>query len=159
MSQKGLANSLKAVIIGVGICGLIIYFYILPIWGKTMAASLPAYERAYLPWMIFLWVTAIPCYLVLVCGWRIAAEIGKDNSFSSINARLLKYIAGLAALDSVILFIGSGVFYVLNMSNGVLLMINIVIVFAGVTVTVAAAALSHLVYKAAALKEETDLTI
>lgn len=159
MSQKGLANSLKAVIIGIGICGLIIYFYFLPMWGKAILHNAPQYEYCYLPWMIFLWVTAIPCYLVLICGFRIAVEIGKDNSFSVINAKLLKYISGLAAFDSVLLFVGSGVFYVLDMSHGGLMLLSILVVFGGVTVTVAAAALSHLVYKAAALKEETELTI
>lgn len=159
MNQKGLANSLKAVIIGIGICGLIIYFYFLPVLGKTIIFSTPENSYCYLPWMIFLWITAIPCYLVLICGWRIASEIGKDNSFSSINAKLLKYISALAAFDSIFLFVGSGILYVLNMSHSSLMLFVIIIVFAGVTVTVAAAALSHLVYKAAALKEETDLTI
>ena len=86
MSQKGFANSLKAAIIGVGICGLVVYFYFLPMWGKAAVAGAPEYTNAYIPWMVFLWITAIPCYLVLACGWRIATEIGKDNSFSAINA-------------------------------------------------------------------------
>jgi len=159
MSQKGLANSLKAVIIGIGICGLIVYFYFLPVWGKTILFNTPENSHCYLPWMIFLWITAIPCYLVLICGWRIASEIGKDNSFSEINAKLLKYISALAAFDSVFLFVGSGVLYVFNMSHNSWILLAIIIVFMGVTVTVAAAALSHLVYKAAALKKEVDLTI
>lgn len=159
MSQKGLANSLKAVIIGIGICGLLVYFYFLPIWVKAVLSNVPSYEYCYIPWMIFLWATAIPCYLVLICAWRIAAEIGKDNSFSAINARLLKYIAGFAAFDSIFLFVGSGIFYALDMSDGIVMLFSIIVVFAGVTVTVAAAALSHLVYKAAVLKEEIDLTI
>lgn len=159
MSQKGLANSLKAVIIGIGICGLIVYLYFIPAWGKAILNSAPQYEYCYLPWMIFIWITAIPCYLVLICGYRIAVEIGRDNSFSAINAKLLKYISGLAAFDSVFLFVGSGVFYVLDMSHGGLMLLCIMVVFAGVAVTVAAAALSHLVYKAAALREETELTI
>ena len=70
-----------------------------------------------------------------------------------------KYIAALAAFDSVLLFVGSGVFYVVGMSHGILMLLCIVVVFAGVTVTVAAAALSHLVYKAARLEEENELTI
>lgn len=159
MSQKGLANSLKAVIIGIGICGLVIYFYFLPVWGKVIVNSAEGYEDCYLPWMIFLWITAIPCYLVLFCGWKIASEIGRDNSFSDINAKLLKYIAGLAAFNSVFLFVGSIVLYILNLSHVTVVLLSIVIVFAGITVTVAAAALSHLVYKAAALKKESELTI
>ncbi len=159
MSQKGLANSLKAVIIGIGICGLVIYFYFLPVWGKVIVNSAPGYEDCYLPWMIFLWITAIPCYLVLFCGWKIASEIGRDNSFSDINAKLLKYIAGLAAFDSIFLFVGSIVLYILNLSHVTVVLLSIVIVFAGITVTIAAAALSHLVYKAAVLKKESELTI
>ncbi len=159
MSQRGLANALKAVIVGVAVCGLIIYFYFLPVWGKAVIHSVPSYEKCYVPWMLFLWATAIPCYLVLLCGWRISGEIGADRSFSARNARLLKYIAALAAFDSVLLFAGSGIFYVLGMSHGVMMLLCIVVSFAGVTVTVAAAALSHLVYKAAELEEESELTI
>lgn len=159
MSQKGLANSLKAVIIGIGACGLAIYFYFLPVWGKVIVNSAEGYEDCYLPWMFFLWITAIPCYLVLFCGWKIASEIGRDNSFSDINAKLLKYIAGLTAFDSVFLFVGSIVLYILNLSHVTVVLLSMVIVFAGITVTVAAAALSHLVYKAAVLKKESELTI
>ena len=159
MSQKGLANSLKAVMVGIGICGLIVYFNFIPACGKAILYNAPEYEYCYLPWLIFLWITAIPCYLVLIFGYWIAVEIGRDNSFSIINARLLKYISGLAALDSVFLFAGSGIFYALGMSHGGLMLFCVLVVFGGIAVTVAAAALSHLVYKAAALKEETELTI
>ncbi len=159
MSQKGLSNSLKAAIIGIGICGLIIYFYFLPAWGKTIVNSLPQYRGCYAPWVVFLWVTAAPCYLVLLCCWRVASEIGRDNSFSYVNARMLKYIAGLAAFDSALLFAGSGVFFAFDMCSGGLLLLCIVVVFVGVTVTVAAAALSHLIYKAAELAQENELTI
>ena len=159
MSQRGLANALRAVIIGVAVCGLIIYFYFLPVWGRAVIHSMTLYEKCYVPWMIFLGITALPCYLVLLCGWQISGEIGADRSFSARNARLLKYIAALAAFDSVLLFVGSGVFYVVGMSHGILMLLCIVVVFAGVTVTVAAAALSHLVYKAARLEEENELTI
>ncbi len=159
MSQRGLANSLKAVIIGVAVCGLVIYFYFLPVWGRAIIQAAPAYENCYIPWMVFLWITGVPCYLVLLCGWKIASEIGADRSFTDLNARLLKYIAALSAFDSVLLFVGSGVFYVLGMSHGGLMLFCIVVVFAGVTVTVAAAALSHLVYRAAELEEESELTI
>ena len=46
MSQKDLANSLKAVIIGVGLCGLVIYFYFLPVWGKAILQYAPEIGRA-----------------------------------------------------------------------------------------------------------------
>lgn len=159
MSQKGLANSLKAIIIGLAVCGLLIYFYFLPVWGMALVGDFPEYARAYWPWLIILWISAIPCYLVLICGWRVATEIGKDNSFSDINAQMLKKIALLAAIDSVYIFIVGGVMFALRMSSGIVEILVLFVVFAGIVMTVAAAALSHLVYKAAAMKEENDLTI
>lgn len=159
MSQKGLANSLKAIIIGLVICGLSIYFYFLPVWGVALVGDFPEYAKAYWPWLIILWISAIPCYLVLLCGWRISSEIGKDNSFSNINAQMLKRIALLAAMDSVYIFIAGGIMFALRMSTGIVEILILFLVFAGIVITVAAAALSHLVYKAAAMKEENDLTI
>ena len=86
-------------------------------------------------------------------------EIGKDNSFSEINAKMLKTIALLAAMDSVYIFVAGGILFALGMSTGIVEVLILFVVFAGVVVTVAAAALSHLVYKAAAMKEENDLSI
>ena len=45
------------------------------------------------------------------------------------------------------------------MSHPGVLLLSLLIVFAGIAVTVASAALSHLVYKAASLQEQSDLTI
>ena len=95
----------------------------------------------------------------LLCCLRVASEIGRDNSFSYINARMLKRIAALAAFDSAFLFVGSGIFFTFNMCGGGLLLLILVVVFVGVTITVAAAALSHLIYKAAQMAEENELTI
>ena len=46
-----------------------------------------------------------------------------------------------------------------NMSHSGVALFSLLIVFAGVAVAVAAAALSHLVQKAAVLQEQSDLTI
>jgi len=159
MSQKGLSNLLKAIIIGMGICGLIVYFYILPVYGKLLASDNPLYPDIYYAWMYFLWTTCIPCYLVLVFGWKIAIQIGNDNSFSIENAKSLKNIAYLAAVDTVIMFVGSGVLLVFNLSTAILEMLALLVVFVGASFIVVAAALSHLVYKAACIQEENELTI
>lgn len=159
MDQLKLMRWLKAVIIGMGICGLVIFIYILPFWGKDLASANPEFSSWYMPWLIFLWISGIPCYAVLFCGFRIACEIGADNSFSKINAKLLKVISFLAAGDSAFLFIGNIVLFLFNMNHPSLFLISLFVVFAGTVVTVASAALSHLVFKAALLRYENDLTI
>ena len=159
MEQKALSRWLKAVLIGVGLCGLIVYGAILPICGLSILGQNPDMADRFWPWLIFLWVTALPCFTALVFGWRIAANIGRDRSFSDDNARLLKRIALLAAGDTVYFFAGNLVLLFANMSHPGMVLLSLVVVFAGVAVAVAAAALSHLVLKAALLQEQSDLTI
>lgn len=159
MNQLKLSKWLKAVIIGTGICGTIIYFYVFPFWGRDMIASNPEFASWYWPWLIFLWLTSIPCYATLVCSWKIAKEIENDNSFCRKNANLLKLISILASIDSAFLFAGNIVLLLLKMNHPGVVLLAFFVVFAGITVTITAAALSHLVLKAAILREENELTI
>ena len=159
MEQKALSKWLKIILIGVGICGLIVYLLIFPGYGQSIVADYPEFSNRYWPWLIFLWMTGIPCYIVLVLGWRIASNIGKDNSFSNENAKYLKWISWLAAGDGIFFFIGNVVLLFANMSHPGVALFSLFVVFAGIAVTVASAALSHLVQKAAILQEQSDLTI
>ncbi len=159
MSQKKLALWLRAVITGCGLCGLCIYLVVLPLAGREMTADYPEYAGAYLPWLIFLWLTAVPCYLVLVCGWQIAIEIGQDNSFSYRNAKLLSWVSWLALIDSGLFFAGNLILLAFQLSHPVVVVASMFVVFAGAAIAAAAAILSHLVRKAASLQEDSNLTI
>ena len=159
MEQKTLARWLKVILIGVGLCGLVVYGAILPLYGQSIRDANPEMANCYWPWLIFLWATGVPCYIALVIGWKIAANIGLDRSFSEDNARHLKRISLLAAGDTVFFFVGNIVLLFANMSHPGVVLGSFLVVFAGVAVSVAAAALSHLVLKAALLQEQSDLTI
>ena len=159
MEQKTLSRWLKVILVGVGLCGLVVYGAVLPLYGQSLVGQNPDMANRYWPWLIFLWATGVPCYAALVIGWRIAVNIGKDRSFSEDNARHLKRIALLAAGDAVFFFIGNIVLLFANMGHPGVVLGSLLVVFAGVAVSVAAAALSHLVLKAALLQEQSDLTI
>ncbi len=159
MEQKTLSRWLKAVIIGVGLCGLVVYAVILPLYARSVVEAYPEMENRYLVWLIFLWGTGVPCCAALVLAWRIAVNIGLDRSFCSDNARFLKRIALLAAGDTAYFFVGTVVLLLANMSHPGVVLASLLITFAGVAVSVASAALSHLVLKAALLQEQSDLTI
>lgn len=159
MQQKNLSKWLKLVIIGTGLCGLVVYFLILPVFGQSIVDSAPEFTGRYWPWLIFLWVSGIPCYAVLVFAWRIAVSIGADRSFTEANAARLKWISWLAAGDAAYFFIGSVALLLMDMSHPGVTLLSLIVVFAGIAISVAAAALSHLVQKAAALQEQSDLTI
>jgi len=159
MEQKTFANLVKIIIIGTGIFGLFICFYVFPACGQIFTNMYPEFSHAYWPWLIFLWICSIPCFCVLVFGWKIAVNIGKDKSFSFENANLLKWVAWMAAGDSAVFFLGNIIMLICNMNHPGILFASMIVVFAGIAITVAAACLSHLVRKAAVLQEQSDLTI
>ena len=159
MGQKALAKWLKAILVGVGICGLIVYFLILPSYGQDLVFDYPEFRGRFWPWMVFLWCTGFPCYIALFFGWKIAGKIGTDQSFSDENACYLKWISWLAAGDAVFFFLGNLVFSFMDMSHPGVFLFLMLIVFAGIAVAVVSAVLSHRVKKAAVLQEQSDLTI
>ncbi len=159
MDQKKLSLSLKIIIAGVGVCALAVYAWVLPACGDSVRLRYPEFASCYWPWLVFLWITAVPCLAALVFAWRIAKNIGADRSFSVENARLLRIIAYLAAGDTLYFFLGNVVLLFFNMNHPGIILFSLLICFAGLSVTVAAVCLSHLVRKAADLQDESDLTV
>ena len=159
MNQRRLSKWLKIIILCVYACGICIYTWVIPELGKAIAAHNPEYAYCYKPWIAFIGITAIPCFAVLVFAWRIVVNIGEDRSFTEENAKMLRWISMLAAGDAIFFFVGNIAMLLLNMNHPGIVLLSLSVVFVGVAVTVASAALSHLVHKAALLQEQSDLTI
>lgn len=159
MKQTGLSKWLKAVIVGVAFCGILVYGWVVPMYGQSLVWGNPELSHYFTPWLVFILLTGIPCYLVLLCAWKIATEIGADNSFSWENAKLLKNIATLALFNSGFFFVGNILYLLLDMNHPGIVLMSLVVIFLGIAIAVASAALSHLVGKAAALQEQSNLTI
>ena len=159
MEQKSLARWLKVVLAGVGICALVVYFAVLPMYGTSLVQDYPEFAGKYWPWMLFLWSTAIPVAAILIFGWEIAGNIGLDRSFSMENAKLLRRIAFLAVLDGLYFFVGNLILLFTDNSHPGIVLFSLLVVFACIAIGVAAAVVSHLVKKAADLQEQSDLTI
>ena len=159
MEQKKLAGWLKLIVIGIAVCGIYIYAFVIPGYGDAIVRQYPEFAYCYVPWLIFLSLTAIPIYIALFFAWKIFANIGNDNSFCKENAGYLKWISWLAGGDAAYFFLGNIVLMFLNMNHPGIILYSLIVVFAGTAVSVASAALSHLVLKAALLQEENDLTV
>ena len=158
--QKALSNWLKAVVIGMGILGAIVYGVVLPVgWREATADHLTLGGTAYWIRMGFLWVTAIPVYIALLYAWKVFTEIGDNNSFSFVNAKYLKNVAILALVDTVYYFVGNVVLFFADINHPGVLLVSFLICFVGAAVVIVSGALSRLVLKAAELKEENELTI
>ena len=156
MTQAALAKRLKIIIFGVGIFGLVFYQVVIPylcfeLFGNTFDKMLLS--------IVFLCGSGIPCYAVLFIAYRIADNIGKDLSFTNENAKLLKWISTLAMIDSTYLLIGNIVLIIIDAMSVMSFIILFMFVFLAVVISIVAAALSHLVTKAAFLQSQSDLTI
>jgi len=159
MEQRKLSVWLKIILTGILICGVAVYTWIIPELGMAIKTKNPEYAYCFAPWLVFIGLTAIPCFTALALVWRIASNIGDDRSFVEKNAGMLKWISVLAAGDAAFFFVGNIVMLLLGMSHPGVTLLSLIVVFVGVAVAVAAAALSHLVHKAALLQEQSDLTI
>ena len=159
MNHNKLAIQLKAVITGVGIFGLMVYLWIVPALGKNLAEMYPECADAYLPWLLFILATGIPCYTALFFAWKIASNIGADNSFCKDNGILMKRIARLAAGDGIFFFLGNIVLLFAGINHPSIVIVSIFVTCVAMGISVAASALSHLIMEAAELQEQSDLTI
>ncbi len=159
MSQSKLSKWLKWIIYGAGFCGGIICFYIIPDWGKDIVTANPEFSYYYLPWLLFLWIAAVPCIGILICAWKIANAVGKDNTISMKNVKYLKTISLLSAGDSIYIFVGNLLFLLLNMNHPGIVLLSFFIEFIGIAVAVLSASISHLVYKEVKIHEENELII
>ena len=110
MQQSSLAKWLKIIVIGVGICLTILCMWVIPNLGDSFQMQYPEYSCAFYPWLIFIWLSSIPCYIVLVFAWKIFTNIGKDESFTALNANYLKWISILAEVDSFFFFMSLSFF-------------------------------------------------
>lgn len=159
MKKLEMGKWLKSIVIITGIMGLIFLFIIVPWLGKDMAANNPKLSYMYLPCYIFIFVTAIPFYIALFCGWKIFNEISKDNSFCIENAKSLKLISKLSVSECILYIIASMALIILNQLHLEIFVLIVFIIFIGLAIAVLSGALSYLVEKASHIKEENDLTI
>ena len=159
MPSKTLCRLVRVAVIGVALCGIAACFYFLPSFGANIVNNYPDYSHYYLPWLIFLWLSATPCFVFLVLIWKISTAIKSETVFTLQTARLIKTCAVILFCDVGFFFLGNIIFMLLGLNHsGVLLLSAIVNVF-GVTVAVLVAVLSRYITKAAALQEEADGTI
>lgn len=159
MKQTTLSKWLKLITLGTGICGIIVCAGIIPMLADAAVKQYPEFSNCRWPWLILIWTTAVPFFAALVLFWKISTNMGTDRSFSTENARLLKWIAILAASFSCIFFSGNLIYWLIGMNHPGIILVSLLIDFLGIVASVAASVLSHLVVKAAELQDQSDLTI
>ena len=159
MSSNTLSNMIRAAVIAVTLCGIAGCLYILPSTGTNLAVKNPGLAHCYYPWLIFLWIAAIPCFAILIVVWKVSSSVKQEAVFTYKTARRVKISAVLLFGDTCFFIAGNTVFLLLGMSHPFVLLISLFIAAFGVSLAILAATLSRFLTKAAVLQEEADSTI
>lgn len=159
MNNDTLSKVLKLLIIGLAISGLVIYLFIFPFIGKSFIEVLPEASSWYWPWLSFLWITGIPCFMVLILMWQFTSTIKDNKVFSRLNATRILNISKLSILDTIIVIVGNLILLFADKNHPSIMILMLAIILLGITIAIIAYAFSRLIYNAAILQEESDLTI
>lgn len=139
--------------------GLVIYIFVIPRVGQGLVEYLPEYEHAYLPWLIFLWCTGIPCYGVLYEVWKVCENLYLSRFFEKENAQRMHRVSLMAKIDTIFLLIGNLVLLLFNINHVSIIILFVLVAFVGVFISTVAEIMSKYIIDASSLKEEAELTI
>ena len=82
MEQHRLIKWLKFLVIFATGCGIVMDLGVLPGVGSWMVDLAPEFGGYFWPWLIFLWILSVPCYMALWMAWKIFTDIEKDKAFT-----------------------------------------------------------------------------
>ena len=146
----------RAAVIIVAICGIAVCFYLLPSLGMLIRDNNPGYANFYFPWLIFLWVTIMPCFAVLVFIWKVSTAIKLETVFTLKTASYFTACTIILFCDVVFFFAGNIVFLLLGLNHVWIMFLSLIAGIFGTTLTVLMAFFSRYLTKAATLQEEVD---
>lgn len=147
MNRRELSIWLRGIVAIFFLLGTALFFVILPLAGRQQMIESPRLVEVFWPALVFLWLTAVPIYMILISAWRIFAEIGRDNSYCNENATRLKFISYLSMIESVLYMLALILLFVLGYTTTTVVLLCMFVVVIGVAFSVATASLSHIVEK------------
>jgi len=159
MTSRTLGNLMRISVIAAAVCGLFLCIYAIPACGRGIISEYPELESWFLPWLIFAWMVALPCFAVLFLIWKVSGAVINETVFTFRTAKWVKTGAVLFFCDAALLFIGNVVLLLLNMSHPGILLLSVIIDIFAIALAMLAAILSRYLTKAAVLQEESEGTI
>lgn len=148
MKQSTLAACLKIIVIIAAIIGLLFLIFFIPNEGKVIARVNPEVAYMYTPCLIYVYIMAVPYYLVLYLFYRVFDEIGKNNEFCNENVGRLKYISILSLVEMLLCVIPIVLLGSMNILNPGVAILLFLLSFLSVTIAMSAKTLSYLTKKA-----------
>ena len=153
MIEKSLLCLVRITIIVMAICGIAFNIFLAPMTATDIGNN----EIAIVIQCIVQWVISIPCFCVLVLAWRISSNMKSGRLFAFENAKRINDASTLLFISIVGFIIAKVSFYLLGWNKE--LIVHVIIIIVGLALLVMMKVLSHYIYNAAELQEESDFTV
>lgn len=159
MTEKSLVFWIRSMIVAMILCGIAICALWIPmgvegLWlgGETNMQSVELWVQS-----AFFWVTALPCFWILTVAWSVTTDMKSGKLFTVENSVRIKRVALVLFIDLLVFLAGNLVFAILQWHAQMLTYCFVGL--AGFVLVAFFAALSHYLFRAAELQEESEGTI
>ena len=157
MNRKHSLNLLKLACVLTALMGVALFFFVAP--AVVMDYASHREPRFWID-LIYIWIVGALSFAALGQAWKICVEIGRDNTFSEVNARVLVHISLLMGKSCALVSVGLAVFlFGLVHPEPVLEGLTALGALIALVLALFASAMAQLIRAGAALKDENDLTI
>ncbi len=129
-NRKKAAVWIKTALGGTAVCGVLLNLGVFPIVGSEFVRRNPLYAHAYWPWILFLWLTAVPAFAGTCFSWRAADAIGRGTFFTESCAALLRKISAVWTVSTALILVGNIILFAVRMSHLCVLVFFLVFCFA-----------------------------
>jgi hypothetical protein len=156
MSSKTLCLLIRLCVIAAAVGVLFIVLGVIPSLGQVFAEEYPEFAHWLWPLLVLIWLSALPCFAVLVCVWKVSCAVKNDTVFTIQTARWIKAGGLLLLADAMFFFIGNILLFALKMNHPLVLLLAVLVDVFAITLALWAAVLSRYLTKAADLQEISD---
>lgn len=147
MQRKALAFNLKMCLTIIFIVIIAVFSYLAPEIGKILRIMYPNLDYLYVPCLIFVWITAIPLVVCIIKAWKIAGEIGKDNTYCVANSKRLHAISQLILADVLLYCAALVAIIFMNLLHPAMYLLLTLLIFSAAVISVVASAASHYILR------------
>ena len=157
MNRKHSLNLLKLACVLTALMGVALFFFVAP--AVVMDYASHREPRFWID-LIYIWIVGALSFAALGQAWKICVEIGRDNTFSEVNARGLVRISRLMGTACALMAVGLAVLlFGRGQPEPVLEGLTALGALIALILALFASAMAQLIRAGAALKDENDLTI
>jgi hypothetical protein len=155
MTNKQLTVLFRCALIVIALIGVAACAF----WYPKDGANVIAAKGAALGWIyqIFMWLTAIPCFVILFFGWKFSMSMEKEHVFTKDTAQYLIISLKILVVDLAVYLVGNIIFLALGCSKYGWL--YLVVSVAGYAVAAIIYTLFYYISRVAVLQEESEGTI